>query len=213
METTRSKIVDILRRRLEATIDELTHTLDLAPATVRRHLDILQRDGYVRARPVRRETGRPHYAFVLTQEGQDLLPQHFIRITIRLVEEIVALRPDETAGKSGRELAGLVFERVAEKLALSYQLEVRGRTLAQRLDQTVAALANEGLLFDVTREADAYVIAGHDCPCRRIADGDREICSHDQRLLVRLLDADVERAPTAEGCVYRIRPRREASRS
>ena len=104
--------MDILRRRVEATVDDLTQSLDLAPATIRRHLDILQRDGYITVRPVRRETGRPHYAFSLTEAGEDLFPQHYIRITNRLIDEIVSLDPAETAGKSGQDLAGLIFDTV-----------------------------------------------------------------------------------------------------
>ena len=76
METTRSKIMDILRRRKEGTVDDLTQALGLAPATIRRHLDILQRDGYITVRAVHRETGRPHYAFSMTEAGEDLFPHH-----------------------------------------------------------------------------------------------------------------------------------------
>ena len=207
METTRTKIVAILRRG-EATIEELTHALDLAPATIRRHLDILQRDGFVRVWPVRRETGRPHYAFALTEAGGDLLPHHYIRITTRLIEEIVALRPGETAGRSGRELASLLFERLAEDLADAYEPRIDGATLAERIDQTVAVLADEGLVFEVEPQEDAYLFRGIECPCRRLAGpaGD-EVCGHDQRLLGRLLQADVEALGGEGSCVYRVRPR------
>ena len=60
METTRQTILSILRRRRRATVDELTKELGLAPATVRRHLDILARDSHVEVSQVRRKTGRPH---------------------------------------------------------------------------------------------------------------------------------------------------------
>ena len=43
METTRQTILGILRRH-KATVDDLTTELGLAPATVRRHLDILARE-------------------------------------------------------------------------------------------------------------------------------------------------------------------------
>ncbi len=209
MESTRTKIVEILRRG-EATIEELTRRLDLAPATVRRHLDILQRDGFVRVRPVRRETGRPHYAFGLTEAGEELLPHHYIRITSRLIEEIGSLAPDETAGRTGKELAALLFERLGESLARSYLPRISGASLAERLEQTVAALAQEGLVFEVVPRGDAYLLIGNECPCRRVAEAHSEVCLHDQRLLTRLLDAEVERAwaPEAGGsCAYLVRRR------
>ncbi|MPZ50100.1 MAG: ArsR family transcriptional regulator [Dehalococcoidia bacterium] len=207
MESTRGKILEILRRRHEATVDELTQALELAPATVRRHLDILQRDGYVSVRPVRRETGRPHYAFSLTEAGESFFPQHYMRITGRLVEGIAALGPRETAGKTGRELASLVFERMADDIARTYALQIDGMTLAERLPQTVAALAEEGLVFEVEARAGGYVLEGLDCPCRHIADRHSDVCGYDRLLLGRLLDADVQpmTLPEAgEGCSYLV---------
>jgi DeoR family transcriptional regulator, suf operon transcriptional repressor len=192
VENTRTKIMDILRRRREATVDELTNALELAPATVRRHLDILQRDGYVKVRPVRRETGRPHYAFSLTESGEGLFPQHYIRITNRLMEEIVSLDSADTKDKSGQELAGLIFERMAERLARSYAPRVSSGSLAERIEQATAALVNEGLIFDVKEQDGSYVLLGRGCPCRKFAEKHPSMCSHDQKLLSKLLAADVE---------------------
>jgi predicted ArsR family transcriptional regulator len=144
----RAKIIEVLRRRREVTVEELTRELDLAPATVRRHLDILQRDGHITPRPVRRETGRPHYAFSLTERGHDLLPHHYIRVAGRLLNEIVSLRPQETAGRNGSELAGIVLGRLAEGIVDTCSPRVTGHTLKERVDQAVAALADEGLVFE-----------------------------------------------------------------
>src|SRR3990172_10656022 len=115
MESTRQTILNILRRR-QATVEELTNELGLAPATVRRHLDILARDGHVDVTQVRRKTGRPHYLFTLSEKGEELFPKHYVRITNRMIEEIVALTTDETKGRAGGELADLVFEKMAQRL-------------------------------------------------------------------------------------------------
>jgi predicted ArsR family transcriptional regulator len=209
VESTRTKIIDVLRRHHEATVEDLTQALELAPATVRRHLDILQRDGHVTARPVRRETGRPHYAFSLTERGHDLLPHHYIRVTSRLLQEIVALRPQETSGRSGRELAGLVLERMAEGLVNACAPRVTAATLGERLDQAVAALADEGIVFEVEPRGDEYLVAAIDCLCCRLSESEGGVCGRDQRLLGKLLDADVEPDDTIDegACAYIVRPR------
>ena len=215
METTRQTILDILRRRQHATIDELTRFLSLAPATVRRHLDILMRDGLAQAGQVRRETGRPHYLFSLTEAGQDIFPKNYVRLTNRLIEEIVALDQAETAGRSGLELAGLVFERMADRLAEHYADRITGHTLAERLRQTTEILAEEGIVFDWDERPDGFLLLGRGCPCRRVASSHVQICTHDQRLLARLLDADIEPLePASVGadsyCAYRVRERTAA---
>jgi DeoR family suf operon transcriptional repressor len=212
VEGTRNKIMDILRRRHEATVEELTKALELAPATVRRHLDILQRDGYVKVRPVRRETGRPHYAFSMTEAGEQLFPQHYVRITNRLIEEIMALAPEDTSGKSGKELAGVIFERMTDRLARTYGPRVDGATLAERVQQASRLLANEGLTIEAQPDGEGFLLLGHGCPCRRLSAKDIDACSHDRRLLSALLKAEVEPAPDAangEGfCAYRVRDKR-----
>lgn len=214
METTRQTILGILRRR-QATVEELTKELGLAPATVRRHLDILARDGHVDVTQVRRKTGRPHYVFSITEKGEDLFPKHYVRITNRLIEEIVALSPDETTGRSGGELADLVFEKMAQRLAQRIGARIEGASLAERLHSTAEALAEEGIVFDVEKAADGFLLVGHGCPCPRAAGRDGHVCAHDQRLLSLLLAADVTYVePASVGqeayCAYRVRERAAA---
>ena len=191
METTRQTILSILRRRRQATVEELTTELGLAPATVRRHLDILSRDGHVDVGQVRRKTGRPHYIFSLSEAGEDLLPKHYVRITNRLIEEIVSLKAEETADRSGLELADLVFEKMAQRLAQKVAPRIHGTSLTERIRVAQDVLADEGITFDVEESDGGYLLLGHGCPCPRVADKNSQICAHDQKLLSLLLAADV----------------------
>src|SRR5438105_3059414 len=104
IDGTREEILAILRRRERMGVEDLAQELGLAGATVRRHLDVLQRDNYVTVAQVRGHTGRPRHLFSLTEAGADLFPHHYVRLTQRLLGEIVALGTDETAGRSGGEI-------------------------------------------------------------------------------------------------------------
>jgi predicted ArsR family transcriptional regulator len=212
METTRQTILGILRRR-KTTVSDLTAELGLAPATVRRHLDILARDGHVDVEQVRRKTGRPHYLFSLSEAGEEQFPKHYVRITNRLIEEIVALKSDETANCSGPELAELVFEKMAQRLAQKIGPRVHGAALPERMRAATEALAEEGIAFDVEKNDDEYLLLGQGCPCPRVAAGGRQVCAHDQRLLSTLLAAEVTSVePSSLGregyCAYRVRDSR-----
>jgi predicted ArsR family transcriptional regulator len=209
MENTRQTILNILRRR-QATVDDLMKELGLAPATIRRHLDILIRDGYVDVAQVRRKTGRPHYLYSMSEAGEDLFPKHYVRITNRLLEEIVALTPEETAGRGGGQLAELVFEKMAQRLGHRIAPHVHGATLAERVRTATAALAEEGIAFDVEESDDGYLLVGHGCPCPRVADSNGHVCAHDQRLLALLLGSDVTSVEPSDAgcqgyCAYRVR--------
>jgi predicted ArsR family transcriptional regulator len=208
METTRQTILSILRRR-KATVNDLTKELALAPATVRRHLDILARDGHVDVAQVRRRTGRPHYVFSISEAGEDLFPKHYVRITNRLIDEIVALEANETADCDGPELAEKVFQKMAQRLAKQIAPRIHGSSLSERMRATTEALAEEGIVFDVEKSEDGYLLLGHGCPCPRVADGRGQMCAHDQRLLSTLLGAEVTYVePGSVGlegyCAYRV---------
>jgi len=216
MESTRQTILDILRRRRQATVEQLTKELDLAPATVRRHLDILMRDRYVDVTQVRRETGRPHYLFTLSEAGEDLFPKHYMRITNRLIEEVLALKPEETAGRNGPELARLVFDRMALHMAQRIAPRLQGGTFADRIRGATRILADEeGVVFDEQETDEGVLLVGRGCPCPRVADTHPEVCTLHQRLLSRLLDADVTHVdPASLGerayCAWVARERRPA---
>jgi DeoR family suf operon transcriptional repressor len=211
MESTRQTILGILRRR-KSTVDNLTKELGLAPATVRRHLDILARDGHVEVEQVRRQTGRPHYLFSISEAGEDLFPKHYVRTTNRLIEEIVALDSSETANRSGPELAELVFDKMAQRLAQKIAPRVHGAELPERVKAATEALAEEGIAFDVEESGDGFLLLGNGCPCPRVAEGTPQMCAHDQRLLTSLLGADVTSVePSSVGresfCAYQVRER------
>lgn len=210
VEGTREAILSILRRHGGVSVDQFARELGLAGATVRRHLDVLLRDGLISVTQVRGGPGRPRYAFSLTEAGADAFPHHYIRLTQRILEEIVALSPAETEGCGGRDLADLVFSKLADRLGAECAPRVSGRTLDERARSSVALLSEEGIDFEVDRHTpspDSPVelrVLGRGCPCRRVeaSPGLRSgsigetvdavaqsgnDCAHDRRLLGLLL--------------------------
>ncbi len=54
MQATRQRILEILKERHTATVEELAKELELTPVTIRHHLDILRSEGLVQAPQVKR---------------------------------------------------------------------------------------------------------------------------------------------------------------
>jgi predicted ArsR family transcriptional regulator len=88
MSVSRDSILAIIRRNDGASVDVLADEVVLAPATVRRHLDILERDGLIDHIEVRRPTGRPRHVFDLTEKGHDSVPKDYSRLLNELVQDI-----------------------------------------------------------------------------------------------------------------------------
>jgi predicted ArsR family transcriptional regulator len=211
LETSREAILEILRRHDGVSVDDLSRSLGLAGATVRRHLDVLMRDGYVAVAQIRGGAGRPRYAFSLTEAGEDLFSHHYVRLTKRLVDEIVGLAPEDTQGRTGAELAGLLFEKMAARLAEEYTPRVQGATLAERVRSVAALLANDGFDYEVDGEPDELRLLGRGCPCARFEamGGPDGACDHDRQLLETLIAAPVTpiepfALPNDFTCGYRI---------
>ena len=88
MSVSRDSILAIIRRNDGASVDVLADGVVLAPATVRRHVDILERDGLIDHIEVRRPTGRPRHVFDLTEKGHDSVPKDYSRLLNELVQDI-----------------------------------------------------------------------------------------------------------------------------
>lgn len=195
VDGTREDILTLLRRRERMGVEELASELGLAGATVRRHLDVLQRDGYVAVTQVRGGTGRPRHLFSLTEAGADLFPHHYVRLTQRLLGEIVALEEDAIAGRNGVEIANLVFEKMSQRIAREYRPRIHGDTLEDRVRLAAELIADEGIDFEVTPGADGPRLLGRGCPCMRIIEAAGEDaslpCDHDREMLEALLGVPV----------------------
>ena len=89
--STRDIILEIIQSRESETVCGLAQGLSLAPATIRRHLDILQQDGLVSFTEVRHGTGRPEYSSSLTDRSHQTLPKHDSEMLGTLISKLAPL--------------------------------------------------------------------------------------------------------------------------
>ena len=101
MSASRDSIMTIIRQNNGVNVDELAREMQLAPATVRRHLDILERDGLVDNSEVRKPTGRPQYSFHLTEKGHDSVPKDYSRLLNELVSDIKNIPTSDLGAQTG----------------------------------------------------------------------------------------------------------------
>ncbi len=149
MEGTRLLILQLLQKNGSDTVDGLARAIGLAPATIRRHLDILQRDRLVAFKEVRKKTGRPEYSFFLTENGQESLPKSYSELLNMVVGEMALLTVEDTAGRGGDQLLEMVFHRLSDKVWRSYEPELRGKDLESRLSTLLAHLTQRDYFTEV----------------------------------------------------------------
>ena len=193
MEGSRLRILQLLQKNHSYTVDGLSNALGLAPATIRRHLDILQRDRLVDFREVRKRTGRPEYSFYLTEAGHESLPKEYDQLLGMMVEEISYLEAEHTRAKNGQQILDLVFERMSDRVADGYSEELDGKGMSSRLDTLTRHLEEANFFPDVEVADGRILIRLQNCPFRSVALQNKSVCGFDLNLIGSLLDADVER--------------------
>ena len=198
MEGTRLRILQLLQRNVNDTVDGLARAIGLAPATIRRHLDILQRDRLVAFEEVRKKTGRPEYSFYLTEEGQEALPKDYDLLLNMVIQELSGLSAEDTTGRDGEQILAVLFQRLSDKVWSRYEREVSGKDLEYRLD-SLMSLLREGDFFP-----EAEVVEGTlrlkllNCPFRTVALQNKAVCSFDSNMISTMLDI----APRREECIH-----------
>jgi len=197
VEGTRIRIVNLLQRQGQATVEQLARSLGLAPATVRRHLDILQRDRLIAFREVRKKTGRPEYSYFLTDAGQESLPKEYQRFLSLLLEELGELSEEEVAGKDGKQIREYLFARMALRLVAPYEARLNDGHEA-RLSALLQLLAQEHYLPEVERLEGSVRIRLFNCPFRSVALAQQSVCEFDRYLISSKLGVPVKQ----ERCIH-----------
>ena len=87
-DSTRGKIVGALRERRSASAFDLAEQFGLSPNAIRQQLVILERDGLIAGRSVRRGRTKPTVEYSLTQEASRYFPQRYDKMLNAVLREI-----------------------------------------------------------------------------------------------------------------------------
>lgn len=199
MQETRQRILEIIKMRGQATVNELTRELGLTAVTIRHHLDVLYRDGLIGPPQILRKAGpgRPQHVYRLAGEAEELFPKKYDRLTDALLEELEArMSPEELDA---------VINGVAERMAR--QVSAEG-DMSTRLGALMEFLNGLGYLATAQEEEGGYRIVVANCPYERVARRHGLPCKVDTRLIALVTGVEPERvqqiAAGDEHCVYRL---------
>jgi DeoR family suf operon transcriptional repressor len=203
LQSTRERILNILKERGQATVDDLSQELGLTAVTVRHHLDVLRGDGLI-APPVihRRKTpGRPQYVYSLAERAGSIFPKRYEHLAQLMLEEVRACLPPNEVKQ--------MMQRIGKRIARQANLPRQG-SFEDRLSATVEFLNELGYMAHWERNDGGYLLHAINCPYEKVSRQDQEICDIDLTLLTQLLGVSPERvAWMAQGdshCIYAFGP-------
>ena len=192
MEGTRLRILQLLQKNSNDTVGGLARTIGLAPATVRRHLDILQRDRLVDFRELRKKTGRPEYSFYLTEQGQEALPKSYNLLLGLVIQEMADLTLEDTSDRAGQQILELVFQRLSSRVWSQQENHLDERSPQSRLAALMNLLEEQGFYPEAEMVDDQLRIRLQNCPFREVALQNQAVCRFDATLMSAMLDANME---------------------
>jgi len=184
MQETRRFILEILRRRHQATVDDIVEELQarrgtITAVTVRHHLKLLQEEELITSPDLRRRAspGRPQYVYALTEKAREYFPNNYQRLAEGLLEELQKRLPPEGVN--------VILEGVADQMA--DEAFIPEGKFADRLDAVVDYLTERGYEAHWERSAEGYVLCTSNCPYHHISQDMPMLCEMDMRLVSSLL--------------------------
>ena len=116
--------MDLLRRRGELRISELSASMGVTATAVRQRLDRLMEAGYVQRHTQVAGRGRPSHAYELTEEGRRQTGSNFADLAIALWEEVRLIKDPQI--RQG------LLKRVSSRLASFYTDRIQGDSVAEQ---------------------------------------------------------------------------------
>jgi len=185
MQETRQYILDILRVKNQATVDELVGELEsrrgtsITAVTVRHHLNELLKEQLITTAELKhRDTpGRPQHVYVLTEAALEHFPSNYQSLVTHLLGQL-------TNSLSNTQI-NVLFEGVADHMAAD--AAVPFLSLVERLNYVVSYLNEHGYNANWQQGEDGFILNTNNCPYHQLAEGNRMLCEMDMRLVSSLL--------------------------
>jgi DeoR family transcriptional regulator, suf operon transcriptional repressor len=213
MQETRRLILEVLRSRGEATVDEVVIALterinhDITAVTIRHHLDILRSEDLVTAPVARRRNspGRPQHVYALTEKALEYFPNNYQNLASNLLHQIKETLPPAQVN--------VILEQIADHMVAGANIQTE--TLESRLESATHYLNQHG--YEAAWEAcpEGYILKTRNCPYHGIAGQHQELCGLDARLITGLVGIVPRRLDrvidSGESCAYLFPVKQNAS--
>ena len=204
-------LLELLKRRGEATLAELETGIEVARETVRSHLESLAAQQLIERSGVRRRgPGRPHVLYRLSAQGEALFPRREGEMLAELARYLLESEHPERLEEF------FVARADAKRAILAGPLKVLGA--GERLNEIARSLSQEGFLAEAALEGGEPIrLRLCHCPLRDLVAVTHLPCRAEMKLVEELLGRPLVRTqfmPDGDtSCTYAVaaapRPKRQ----
>ncbi|WP_088817154.1 helix-turn-helix transcriptional regulator [Kytococcus aerolatus] len=194
--STRERVRAAVSQEGPVTARELAEGLDLTPAAVRRHLDVLAAEGVITEHehdPAgHRGRGRPARAWVLSDAGHTTLPTAYDGMALEILDFLRETQGEQAVQEYAERRARTLAARHAERVSAA------GEDPRDRAEALADALREDGFaatLREVPQAAGVQLCQGH-CPVQHVAEEFPVLCDAEAEAFSELLGVHVQRLQT-----------------
>ena len=203
--------MNLLRARGSVNADELAGELGLSKQCVRKHLDVLERDGYVARAAERTGRGRPAHFYRLTPKADtQLFPKRYDLFAQNVLRQIQSVW--------GERGLNTVFCGCAQEMIERFRPLLKNLKFDARVVRLAELLDGEGYEATIEKQPDgSYWLTEWNCPLADVARDYRQVCDRELEVYRTLLETEVFRESRIVGgashCSYKIlKPEKSAKR-
>lgn len=208
-QSTRGKIVSELRRLGSASAADLARLFGLSPNAIRQQLVVLERDGLVIERPVRRGPTKPTLEFSLTKEADGLFPQRSDRLLSAILREVRAQYGDSAIGR--------IFDSISNRAVARAKRKITAENSEGRVAQLTSMLRDGGVVAEYSLIDGGYELHEHNCPYSSVAKEHPEMCQVVHHMIDETIGGTLQQteslATGGKECRFEIRPAKSAAPS
>lgn len=184
--STQDVILLNLKRQGEMSVNDLCRALGITAMAVRRHLTVLQNDGFVESEIIRQNRGRPSYRYRLSKKAESLFPSGYQDLARDLLEAV-----REQSGPAGvMELLKIRNQKRLDRL----MARVKDLDLPERVEEVSRIFSEDGYMTEWEKMDDGnYFIFQRHCALHDVASEFRQVCALEPSLMEQLLGTKVTR--------------------
>lgn len=201
-QTTRGKIVAQLRRRGTASAADLAREFGLSPNAVRQQLVVLERDGLVVEKPVRRGPTKPTLEFSLTSDADKLFPQAYDKMLDAVLREV--------RDQFGSPAVERIFDGLSRKAVERARQKITAQEPEQRVAQLTQMLRDNGVVAEYSLIDGGYALHEHNCPYSGVVKEHPEMCQVIHHVIDETIGGEhVQTESLAQGgkeCRFEMKP-------
>ncbi len=157
-----------LRRRKSASAVDLAHSFGLTPNAIRQQLVVLERDGLIAERAVRRGRTKPTNEFSLTAQAEKLFPQHYDKMLGAVLREV--------RQQFGSDGVAKVFDGIAKRTVAKTKARMTASAPEEKLRQLTDVLAEGGVFAEFSLIEGGFELREHNCPYSQVVKDHPEVC-------------------------------------